>query len=78
MSAVDDSYEQAVAVTKSDDTILNCTGFFVGVAGDVAITPRDGSAAVTLKGCLAGHVYRIACKKIMSTNTAATDIVALF
>jgi hypothetical protein len=71
-------YVKAAAVTTSDSTVLKCSGFFVGVAGNVNITPRDGSTAVLLKGCLAGTIYPIACDKIMSTSTTATDIVALY
>jgi hypothetical protein len=73
-----DGYEKAAAVTPSDSTVVDCIGFFVGGAGNVAIVPLKGSAAVTLTGCLAGHVYRIAANKIMSTNTTATAIVALY
>jgi hypothetical protein len=73
-----DGYTKAVAVTTSDSTVLDCLAFYVGGAGNVAITPLGGSAAVTLTGCLAGHVYRIAANKIMSTNTTATAIVALY
>ena len=72
------TYDKAVAVTKSDSTVLDCMGFFVGVTGDVNITPKGGSSAVLLKGCVAGTVYPIACNKIMSTSTTATDIVALY
>lgn len=74
------SYSGAAAVTKSDTTIVDCEGFFVGGAGNVAIVAKgDGSnTAVTLTGCLVGTVYPIACKKIMSTNTTATNIVALY
>lgn len=78
MGAPVDSYEKAVAVTKSDTTVLDCEGFFVGGNGNVAITPKGGGSAVTLTGCLVGHVYRIACQKIMDTNTTATNIVALY
>jgi len=72
------NYVKAAAVTPSDSTVVDCVGFFVGVTGNVAITPLKGSTAVTLKGCIAGTVYPIACNKIMSTSTTATDIVALY
>jgi hypothetical protein len=65
------------AVTPSDATVVNCIGFYVGVAGDVAVIAQDDTAAVTLTGCTAGTVYPIACNKIMSTNTTATNIVAI-
>jgi hypothetical protein len=72
------AYERAVAVTKSDSTILNCEGFYVGGAGNVAIVAKRGGDAVTFTACIVGQVYPIACSKIMSTNTTATAIVALY
>ena len=78
MSREVDAFERAVAVTPSDSTILDCEGFYVGGAGNVAIVPKRGGAAVTLTAPLVGHVYRIACQKINSTNTTATAIVALY
>ncbi|MDP3940173.1 MAG: hypothetical protein Q8R92_18820 [Deltaproteobacteria bacterium] len=65
------------AVTPSDSTVVNCISFYVGVAGDVAVIAQDDTAAVTLTACAAGTVYPIACNKIMSTNTTATNIVAI-
>lgn len=80
MSWSEFNFRKAAAVTKSDSTVVNCEGFFVGGAGNVAIIAKDDptDTAVTLTGCLVGTVYPIACKKIMSTNTTATLIVALF
>lgn len=80
MRWTESSYRKAAAVTKSDSTVVNCEGFFVGGAGNVAIIAKDDptNTAVTLTGCLVGTVYPIACKRIMSTNTTATLIVALF
>lgn len=72
------SYERAVAVTKSDSTIVDCEGFYVGGAGNVAIVAKRGGDAVTLTAIIPGTVYPIACYKIMSTNTTATAIVALY
>ena len=78
MSREVDAFERAVAVTPSDSTILDCEGFYVGGAGNVAIVPKRGGSAVTFTAVLVGHVYRIACSKINSTNTTATAIVALY
>lgn len=66
------------AVTPSDTTVLNCHSLFVGGAGNVAIQATGDSAAVTLTGVLAGQILPISCGKVMSTNTTATNIVALF
>lgn len=74
------NYRKAQAVTKSDSTIVDCEGFYVGGAGNVAIVAKDddSNTAVTLTAIVVGTVYNIACKKIMSANTTATAIVALY
>jgi hypothetical protein len=80
MPANSEFYTKAVAVTKSDSTILNCTAFYVGGAGNVAIIAKGDPAgtAVTLTAIIPGTVYNIACERIMSTNTTASAIVALY
>lgn len=66
------------AVTPSDSTEVKCQALYVGGAGNVAILARDDSAAVTLTAVPAGTVLPIACRKVMSTNTTATSIVAIY
>jgi hypothetical protein len=44
----------------------------------VAVTASRDSAAVTLSGVPAGTMLPVSCSKVMSTNTTATLIVALF
>lgn len=78
MAAPVASYVKAADVTKSDSTVVDCEGFYVGGAGNVAIVPKGGGAAVTLTAIIPGTLYPIACQKIMSTNTSATAIVALY
>jgi len=70
---------RAVAVTKSDATILPTTrGLYIGGAGDVAVIMAGDTAAVTFAGALAGSVLTLQVTKVMSTNTTATNIVALY
>jgi hypothetical protein len=67
------------AVTPSDTIDLpggTCRAIWAGVAGNVAIIAADDSAAVTLKGVPAGQWTPVQAKRVMSTNTTATDIVA--
>lgn len=78
MPANSEFYTKAVAVTKSDSTVLDCIAFYVGGAGNVAIIAKGDTAAVTLTAIIPGTIYNIACNKIMSTNTTATAIVALY
>ena len=69
----------AAAVTPADSDLAggDCVGFYVGTAGNVAIkTP--GGTTVTLTGCLAGVVYPIQARQIRTTNTTASNIVALY
>ncbi len=66
------------AVSKSDSTIVNCRALYVGGTGDVAILAIGDSVAVTFYTVPAGAILPVACAKIMSTNTSATNMVALF
>ncbi len=70
----------AQAVTPSDANDLpkgTCKGLYVGTAGDVAVQMADKSQ-VTLKGLAAGVVHSIAVRRVLSTGTTATDIVAFY
>ena len=67
------------AITPSDSTDLDwlTRGIYVGGAGDVvAVLP--GGSTVTFVGALAGSVLPIAAKRVNSTSTTATDLVALY
>lgn len=68
----------AAAVVKSDSTIVNCRALYVGGAGDVAVLLQNDESAVTLSAVPAGALLPLACTKVMSTNTTATLIVALY
>lgn len=74
-----DPAEFAEAVTKSDT--VNFTGgaaraLYVGGAGDVAVVLKSGTA-VTFVGVPAGTILPVECKRVNSTSTTATSIVAL-
>ena len=69
------------AVTPSDSVALTlgpCRAIFVGAAGNLAVIAEDDTAAVTLIGVGAGSVIPVRARYIMSTNTTATSIVALY
>lgn len=73
----DPAYD-AAAVTKSDSTDLgNVRGLYIGGQGDVAVTTAGGSV-VTFSSVPAGSILPIQVAKVMSTNTTATAIVALY
>lgn len=67
------------AVTPSDSTDLDsiARSIYVGGAGDVVAVRHDGTT-VTFSGVAAGTVLPIAVRRINSTSTTATGIVALF
>lgn len=68
-------------VTKSDSTDITSTatkGLYVGGAGDLAVMGVGDSAAVTLVGVPAGTFVPGAYKRVMSTNTTATNIISFY
>lgn len=73
------TYRGAEAVTKSDTVALTnvCRALYVGGAGNAAVLMADGTT-VTLTGLLAGNVYPVALQRVNSTNTTATNMVALY
>ena len=76
-----DPAAQFAAVTPSDSTNLTATAraLYVGGGGNVAIVGTDPNAtAVTFVGVLAGTILPTRCIRVNSTNTTATNIVALY
>lgn len=70
---------RAVAVTKSDATLLPVTrGIYIGGTGDIAVIFAGDTAAVTLVAPALGIVHPWQVTKVMSTNTTATSIVAMY
>lgn len=71
--------EYAAAVTTSDSTNFdNLTrGIYIGGAGNVSVYLDDGTT-VLFKGAVAGSIIPVRAKRINSTATTATDIVALY
>ncbi len=68
----------AVAVTKSDATVLGMTrSLYVGGAGDVAVRMKSGVNA-TFVGVVAGSILPVQCDQVLSTGTSATSILALY
>ena len=85
-----DSTFQYSSITPSDTAKLSytnsagvvepnkrCRALYVGGAGDVSVHDDAGNAVV-FTGVTAGSVYPISTDTVMSTNTTATSLVALF
>lgn len=69
----------AVAVTKSDSALATaCRAVWVGTTGDVALKFPGNSTAVTFKNVPSGTLLPFAASHVMSTNTTASDFVALY
>lgn len=70
------SARNAVAVTKSDSTVLtNVIGLFVGGAGAVTVETAAGDT-VLFSAVPAGAIIPLVVTKVKSTGTDATAIVA--
>jgi hypothetical protein len=81
------AFDLAAAVTKDDANDLATAptrGLYVGGTGNVAVimaadnTSGGAGTAVTFSGVAAGTVLPIRVRRVMSTNTTATGIVALY
>lgn len=74
-----DVYPFAVAITAHDSTNITkgpCDAIYVGGAGVVAAVLADDS--VVNFTCLAGSILPVRAKRVNSTNTTATLMVALY
>lgn len=71
------SYGGAVTITPSDTVEQTYRAIYVGGAGNVAVVPESGSAAVTFTAPPVGSIIPIRTRKVMSTNTTATLLVGL-
>lgn len=68
-----------VSVTKSDTVNLpaGCRALWIGGVGDVALV-GDDDVAITFTAVAAGTILPLGPKRVNSTNTTATLIVALY
>lgn len=81
MAVLSNPYQKAAAVTPADGSDLPggvCRAVYIGGAGNLSVILGDDSSPVTLTGLLVGTVYPICAKRIRSTSTTATNIVALY
>lgn len=72
-------YDLARTITKSDTTDFAegpCQAIYVGGAGTVAVVFQDGTVGAFT--CIAGQILPVAAKRVNSTGTAATLLLALY
>jgi hypothetical protein len=70
---------ELVAITPHDVTDISggyVRAIWVGGDGNIAVVPLDGTV-VTLVGAKAGSLIPIACTRVNSTNTTATNLVGI-
>lgn len=69
----------AFAVTPNDSTNLAqpARALWIGGAGNVAVVLNNGGAAVTFQNVPSGSLLPVQAFRVMSTNTTATNILAL-
>lgn len=65
------------AVTPSDATIVGARALYIGTTGNVAVQADAQSSAVTFTNVPVG-MFPVSAYKVMSTNTTASGIVALY
>lgn len=72
----------AYAVTASDTVNLPngiCKAIYIGdaAAANVSVITQGGQT-ITFNNLLPGRIHEIACRRVLATNTTATDIIALY
>ncbi len=80
LTPLEDVYDLAAAVTPHDSTNLTngpTDGIYVGGIGNVVAVWVDGTTA-TFVGVPAGTILPIRVKRINSTSTTATNLLALY
>jgi hypothetical protein len=67
-----------VNLIRPDGTPGGCDAVYVGGAGVVALVHDDANGTVQNFTCIAGQTLLVKAKRINSTNTTATVLVALY
>lgn len=68
---------KAEAVTPSDTEVLTTGFLFIGTGGNVSIVLYRDEDPVLFKNIPNGSILPIKVKKVMSTNTTASDIIII-
>lgn len=77
--SIDSPASSGEAITKHDtnDFAFVSRGIYVGGTGDVSAVMADGTV-LTFSAVPAGTLLPIRCKRVNSTNTTATLMLALY
>lgn len=73
------SATHAVAITPSDgsDLAVECRAVYVGGAGNMNVDLPDGGT-VLFSGLTAGSILPVRVRRVRSTSTTASNLVALY
>lgn len=63
--------QDAVTITPSDATVVNCDAFYVGSAGNVSVITAKGTTAIFV-GVPTGTIIPQKCQKILAATTASS------
>lgn len=67
----------AAAITPNDSTVIPTTrGVYVGVSGNVAVRMANGDLVTFTGAAIGEHPWQV--DKVLSTNTTATTMLALY
>ncbi|MHA1541341.1 MAG: spike base protein, RCAP_Rcc01079 family [Candidatus Hodarchaeales archaeon] len=70
---------RATIVTPNDSTDLTNPGnLYIGGGGDIAVIPYGQDTSVILYGVVAGQELSLVVKRVLSTNTTATNILVMY
>ena len=77
------NYRYAEEVTPTDTANIDtppAKALYIGGSGDIALTlsGMEETESVVFSGLNAGEILEVRAKKVWSTDTTATDIVALY
>jgi hypothetical protein len=71
-------YRRAVAITPHDSTnMATCDAIYVGGAGNMVVVFDDDTTA-TFTAVPVGTTLRVRAKRVNSTSTTATNLLALY
>ncbi len=79
IKTIDSVADSAYVITPSDGSDLPSAtrSIYVGGAGNISVIMANDDAAVAFINVAAGSVLPIRVKQVLSTDTTATDLVAL-
>lgn len=77
MTYASDPGTNAAAIV-ADSAIASCRGIYVGTGGDISIDLAGSGSAIIFKGAVAGTILPVAAKRVNSSGTTASNLVALW